>query len=531
MLGPTEAVGSRTDGSTQRNGRTQPGRLMAVRTLPRPLLAALLALAALTVPVLASVEATAKAPVAPPVHHPNVLLIVTDDQRWDTLWSMPIVQRELVDRGITFSNAFVSNPLCCPSRASILTGNYSHTTDVYRQTPPFGAFESFQDSSTLATWLHDSGYETGLFGKYIDAYQHAARIGYVPPGWDRWVAFVHSGYYDYGLTVDGRFETHAEDPGTDYSTSVLGTAAASFIGTAPPDRPLFVEFAPAAPHDPAVAAPEHETDFRDLPPSRPPSYEEADVSDKPAYVRSLAPLSPEWRNWIDGLRRRQYQTLQSVDEQVGAMLDALEETGRLDDTLIVFTSDNGLLWGEHRWMRKEVPYDEALRVPLVIRDDALPTPERSDDHLALNIDLAPTIAELASVPHPATDGRSLVPLLRDPSAAWRSDFLIEHMQGANPVPSYCGVRTETEKLVRYETGERELYDLADDRFELDNLANDPGHAADVQRLSARLDELCDPPPPGMDDATSTPAAAVVVGFSGVLGIAGLWMSRRRTSSG
>jgi N-acetylglucosamine-6-sulfatase len=400
---------------------------MGVRTLPRPLLAALLAFAALTAPVFAGVSATAKAPVPPPVHHPNVLLIVTDDQRWDTLWSMPIVQRELVDRGVTFSDAFVSNPLCCPSRASILTGNYSHTTTVYRQEPPFGAFESFRDSSTLATWLHDEGYTTGLFGKYIDAYQHAAITGYVPPGWDRWMAFVHSDYYTYSLSVDGRVEIHATDPSTDYSTSVLGTAAASFIGTAPTDRPLFVEFAPAAPHDPAVAAPEHEQDFRDLPPWRPPSYDEADVSDKPAYMRALARLTPEWMNWIDGFRRRQYQTLQSVDEQVGSLLDALEDSGRLDDTLIVFTSDNGLLWGEHRWMKKEVPYDEALRVPLVIRDDALPTPERSDDHLVLNIDLAPTIAELASVPHPDTDGRSLVPLLHDPSAPWRSDFLIEHM--------------------------------------------------------------------------------------------------------
>jgi N-acetylglucosamine-6-sulfatase len=504
---------------------------MGVRKLPRPLVAVLLALAALTVPVLAGVSATAKAPPPPPVHHPNVLLIVTDDQRWDTLWSMPVVQRELVDRGVTFSDTFVSNPLCCPSRASILTGNYSHTTAVYRQKPPFGAFETFQDHSTLATWLHDAGYETGMFGKYLDAYQHAAITGYVPPGWDRWMAFVHSGYYDYGLTVDGRFETHVEDPSIDYSTSVLGAAAASFIGTAPSDRPLFVEFAPAAPHDPATPAPEHEQDFRDLPEWRPPSYDEADISDKPAYMQRLPRLSPEWMNWIDGLRRHQYQTLQSVDEQIGALLDALEETGRLDDTLIVFTSDNGLLWGEHRWMKKEVPYDEALRVPLVIRDDRLPTSVSTDDHLVLNVDLAPTIAELASVPHPETDGQSLVPLLRDPSAPWRSDFLIEHMEGANAVPSYCGVRTETQKFVRYQTGERELYDLADDPYELHNLANDPAHASDVQRLSARLDELCDPPPPGMDAGGSTPAAAAVVGFSGLVGIAGLWVTRRRVSSG
>lgn len=123
---------------------------------------------------------------------PSILLIVTDDQRWDTLWAMPRVQRRVVDRGTTFHEAFVVNPICCPSRASILTGGYSHTTGVYRQIPPYGRFEALRDDSTLATWLDDAGYSTGLFGKYIDGYQHPALTGYVPPGWDRWVAFVHA---------------------------------------------------------------------------------------------------------------------------------------------------------------------------------------------------------------------------------------------------------------------------------------------------------------------------------------------------
>ena len=173
-------------------------RLGFVRRLPPPVLAVLLAFAALAVPLVASVSASAQTPAsvaAPAPERPNVLLIVTDDQRWDTLDAMPVVQQELMSRGVTFSHSFVSNPLCCPSRASILTGNYSHTTGVYRQTTPYGAFPSFHDASTLATWMHDAGYRTGLFGKYIDAYQSDALSGYVPPGWDRWVAFVHSGYY------------------------------------------------------------------------------------------------------------------------------------------------------------------------------------------------------------------------------------------------------------------------------------------------------------------------------------------------
>jgi arylsulfatase A-like enzyme len=498
-----------------------------VKRLPRPLIAVALACAVLAIPFVASIRPAAAVPPDEVPHHTNVVLIVTDDQRWDTLDAMPIVQRELVERGVTFSNAFVSNPLCCPSRSSILTGNYSHTTGVYRQAPPFGAFPSFRDGSTLATWLDDAGYQTGLFGKYIDAYQHAALTGYVPPGWDRWVAFVHSGYYDYDLSVDGTIETHGSDPATDYSTTVLGESAAAFVRSVPADQPLFVEFAPAAPHDPAIAEPRFEQDFPDLVPWRPPSFDEADVSDKPAYVQRFPPLTSASTSSVDGFRRRQLQTLQSADEQVGQLLDALEETGRLEDTLILFTSDNGLLWGEHRWVKKEVPYDEALRVPLVVRYDAGNIATRTEEHLALNIDLAPTIADLAGVEHPATEGVSLGPLLSDPSAPWRSDFLIEHMQGTNPVPTYCGVRTETQKFVRYVTGERELYDLAADPGELDNVAADPDHADDVARLERRLDELCVPAPPGMDEGMTAGAAALLVGVSGAMGVAGFRSTRRR----
>jgi N-acetylglucosamine-6-sulfatase len=498
-----------------------------VKRLPRPIVAGSIALAALAVPVFATVAASAQTPSVAAPARPNILLVVTDDQRWDTLDAMPIVQRELVARGVTFTDAFVSNPLCCPSRASILTGNYSHTTGVYRQITPFGAFPSFRDSSTLATWLDDAGYATGLFGKYIDAYQHDALIGYVPPGWDRWFAFVHSGYYNYGVTVDGVADFHGADPVADYSTSVLGEAAERFLRDTPAGQPVFVEFAPAAPHEPAIGEPRFDAMFRGMDAHRPPSYDEADVSDKPAYIRALPPLSGRWMNWIDGFRQQQYRTLQSVDEQVGRLLDTLEETGRLEDTVVVFTSDNGLSWGEHRWKKKEVPYDEALRVPMVVRYDRMMAGPRTDDALVLNVDIAPTIAGLARVDHPPTDGSSLEPLLADPSAPWRSDFLIEHMEGANPVPSYCGVRTRTQKYVRYETGERELYDLASDPFEMVNVVDEPARSAEVATLATRLDELCDPPPPGMDAGATGPVAIAFVGLSGAIGALGWRSSRRR----
>jgi arylsulfatase A-like enzyme len=458
-----------------------------------------------TIPAFRNANATA--PVARPAGAtPSVLLIVTDDQRWDTLWAMPNVRALIGGHGTTFDDAFVVNPLCCPSRSSILTGDYSHTTGVYREKPPFGAFPSFHDGSTIATWLHANGYTTGLFGKYIDAYQHAALTGYVPPGWDRWAAFVRSRYQDYKLTVDGDVRSYGSAQ-TDYSTNVLGDLADRFIRRT--EGPVFVEFAPAAPHAPAIPEPRDAEAFASLPPWRPPSYDEAEVSDKPAYVRDLPRLDPAERSAVDAFRRDQLATLQSMDRQVAKLIDALRDTGRLDDTLIVFTSDNGLSWGEHRWTKKEVPYEESIRVPLVVRFDPLTagTTTRSSE-LALNIDIAPTVADAAGIPV-ATDGRSLLPVLAGAgtAAGWRTRFLIEHMQGTNPVPTYCAVRTERYLYARYATGERELYDLRGDPYEMSDIAGtEPRQAAELQR---ELDVLCDPEPPGYHPREGAVAAAML----------------------
>ena len=433
---------------------------------------------------------------------PDVVVIVTDDQRYDTVWAMPTVRAELIDRGARFRDAFVVNALCCPSRSSILTGDYSHTTGVWRQSPPFGRFEWFDDSSTLATWLHGAGYTTGLFGKYLDGYQHAALTGYVPPGWDRWVAFVHSAYYDYKLTVDGRVEEHGSAP-SDYSTDVLAAGAADFIRST--DGPLFLGFTPAAPHAPAIPAPGDEGAFADLLPWRPPSYDEADVSDKPEWVRALPPIASARAAAIDAFRRNQYRSLLAVDRAVGEIVTALRDTGRLDDTLIIFTSDNGIAWGEHRWTKKEAAFDEVIRVPLVVRWDAGGVvPGAHPQGPALNIDIAPTIAEAAGIVTPATDGRSLLPLLRRRPVPWREDFLVEHLAGTNPIPTFCAVRSRGSMYVRYSDGEEELYDLSSDPSELDNLAAEPGSEDVLRDLRGRLETLCDPPPPGyLDDGLDT----------------------------
>ena len=470
---------------------------------------------------------TASAQTAPPEGPPDVVLIVTDDQRWDTLWAMPVVSQRLAARGVTFSEAFAVNPLCCPSRASILTGNYSHTHLVYRQDPPFGRFDWFDDASTLATWLDDAGYRTGLFGKYIDGGQHAAVTGYVPPGWDRWEAFVHAEMYDYGLTIDGTVRRYGTAP-NEHSTEVLADEAVAFIRET--EGPLFLVYAPAVPHAPAIPSPGDEDAFAELAPARPGSFDEPDVSDKPAWVRDLPRLNPGDEAEIDAFRRDQYRSLLGVDRAVGEILGALEEDGRLENTLVVYTSDNGILHGEHRWTKKEAPYEEAIRVPLVLSWDAAGWTARTETALALNIDVGPTIAEAAGASAPSTDGESLLPLLDGRSPAWRRDFLIEHLEGTNPVTTYCAVRTARWKYVRYATGEEELYDLEGDPFELENVASLPLEAETLDRLRARLRELCVPPPPGYDERSETRVPLLIGALVALVAFEIVGSRRRERSS-
>ena len=426
----------------------------------------------------------------------NIVLILTDDQRFDTMWAMPTVESQIVAKGIDFTKAYVSNPLCCPSRSTILTGEYSHTTGVYTNIAdqPYGGFPAFHDRSTVATWLHAAGYRTGLIGKYLNGYSGT----YVPPGWDRWfVTWEEGAYYNYEANANGRVLSYGSKPG-DYGTQVLGNKAADFIRTTDPGQPLFLYFAPHAPHDPAIPAPADRHAFSNLPRWRPPSYSEADVSDKPAYVRAHAPVPPAKAEKIQRTRQREYRCLLSIDRQVRKIIDALASTGRLSNTMIVFMSDNGYLWGEHRWYAKQVPYEEAMRVPVVIRDDALIDAPRSDDHLVVNIDLAPTFAALAGVKAPNADGRSLLPLLTSTDLPWRHDFLMEllNLNDDPGAPTYCGVHTDRYVYVDYKTGEEELYDLARDPYELRNQARSAAYHPVLSKLRSRLKELCRPAPPG-----------------------------------
>jgi N-acetylglucosamine-6-sulfatase len=438
----------------------------------------------------------------------NVIVILTDDQRPETLASMPNVQKFLVKHGVAFANSFVSDSLCCPSRASILTGNYAHTTGVYDNHPPHGGAPVFKaqgdDKSTIATWLHAAGYDTGLFGKYLNSYE-----GGVPPGWDRWVAFDYEpGYVPYyvfsnapGACV-GKPACRLPHKVTTYSTTYFGNAASDFIDTAPSNKPLFVYYAPYAPHLPSFPQPKYANRFGNLPQYRPPNYNEADVSDKPPWIRRLLRFDAVQGQQIYAERQAEYQTLITVDNQVGAIVASLRATHRLAHSVILFASDNGISWGEHRLTlgSKQVPYDEALRVPLVVRYEPSTRKPSTDNHLIVNVDWAATLADIAGAAHPPTEGRSFMPLLekRPLKRPWRTQFLLEHMNGNPPslAPAFCGIRSTQYMYARYTGGFEELYNVMTDPFELRNIASEPGEASEIAHMRALTAKECSPPPPG-----------------------------------
>jgi arylsulfatase A-like enzyme len=422
---------------------------------------------------------------------PNILLIVTDDQRADSPRVMPTLLNEIAGRGIRFRKAFVPNALCCPARVSILTGQHSHTTGVWGNSLQTG-YRKFDESSTVATWLDAAGYRTGFFGKYLNHWKDLDPT-HVPPGWDEWFAFHENccSYYGFTASVNGTATTFDASV---YSTTETARRAADFL-LATPGQPTFVLWAPDAPHAPARPETSKEDLFPNLKPYRPPNYMEADVSDKPPWVRGTSTWTAGERAETDALRRRMLQTLSSVDDGIRILLDALATSGRLSNTLIVYTSDNGFLLGEHRFKGKRFPWEASHRVPFIVRYDPLTSSPTRSDSLVLTIDIAPTIAELASIDPPAVDGKSLLPILRQERPNVRSRFVIEHGDGG-AAPHYCGVRSQNLLFVRYGTGQEEFYDYRVDPWELQNRAKNANRRKAVARLRRYARDHCVPEPPG-----------------------------------
>jgi arylsulfatase A-like enzyme len=439
----------------------------------------------------------------------NVVLILTDDQRFDTLQYMPNVQSLLVAHGLTFTNAFDNNPLCCPSRTTMMTGLTSgHSGVWWNENGPNGGYRAFvangDQNRTTFGWLHDAGYRTGLVGKFLNGYPLAKR-SWILPGVDDWQPFLldklgttgcdPGGYWATCYSNNGVLEKR---PSTDYSTTTSGDKAVGFISSAPADQPLYLYYAPRAPHLPTLPESAYASSCSAVPDISGPSYNTTIVNG-PAYETSQAPWGPNKRATWQGRWHDDCRTLLSVDDQVGRIVQSLQDTGRLGNTLIMFVSDNGFLFGEHRWEGKLVPYEESTRVPLVIRDDAvIPAGSQgtATTKLVTNLDFAPTFLSAAGLTRTGLDGQSLFPLLSGgPGFSPETDILIEH-QGGTQVPAYCGVRTPNWMYARYSTGEEELYHVSVDPYELTNVAANPTYATQLAKDKAAAEALCVPTPPG-----------------------------------
>jgi arylsulfatase A-like enzyme len=421
----------------------------------------------------------------------NVVVILTDDQTADSLPREPSVMPFLqaaagdpTEHWVTFPSAFVNTPLCCPSRATLLTGRYAHHHGVL--TNEDGA--RLDEATTVAAWLDAAGYHTGLVGKYLNAYPFG-RSSFVPAGWDEWWGKAQgpatSLYYDYTLIEQGAAVRFGDAP-EDYLTDVLADRAVGFIRDAPEDEPFFLWFAPTAPHPPWVPAPRHVGAFAGLPISSPPSVGEADVSDKPAWVRVLPEIDPAKRATLLEQHRESFETLLAVDDAIRSIVGALRTRGDLERTVIAFVSDNGYSFGEHRWIAKRCPYDECTGVPFLVRYP--PVQGRVEPALVSAVDLAPTIAELAGVAPPAfVDGTSLVPVLEGHEGG--SGTVYSEWVGDADIPAWWQLRTSTFAYIELGTGERELYDLRADPYELENAIHDSAYASVVERFAVALERF------------------------------------------
>jgi arylsulfatase A-like enzyme len=448
---------------------------------------------------------TAPAPKAPTIARtapPNIILILADDLDLSHMQYMPLVRKHLSARGTTFTNAFVTYSVCAPSRASILTGQYAHNHGVAENRPPAGSFRRFfedgREAQTIATWLQAAGYRTGLVGKYINRYPLPRNLAYVPPGWDDWRGYCdfismaeNRAYYEFDINENGRMVRYADEE-KDYLTDVLRGKALDFVAKSGDDQPFFLYLAPFAPHAPVTPAERHTALFPDLKAPRRPNYNEEDVSDKPAWVRELLPMTAEQQQATDEWFRKRVQAMQAVDEMVEALVQALEARGLLEHSYIFFTSDNGFQFGGHRMDHgKGDAYDESIRVPLIVRGPGV-AQGKSEPALALNIDFAPTFAAIAGAAVPdSVDGRSLLRTLTGKQTLRdaRSDFLVElHSKEEAGISDYFALRSADHLYVEYETGERELYDMQKDPYQLESLAKS-ADAALLTRLSARLAQL------------------------------------------
>jgi N-acetylglucosamine-6-sulfatase len=425
-------------------------------------------------------------------NRPNIVFVLTDDLSSNLLRFMPHVL-QMQRQGVTFKDYFVSDSLCCPSRASTFTGNFPHDTGIYSNTGKHGGFDQFyargEAQRTFAVALERAGYRTAMMGKYLNGYMGqkgmpaVAPATYVAPGWTRWdVAGWGYPEFDYALNQNGRLHSYGDRP-SDYLTDVLSRDAVSFINNSTAARkPFFLEVATFAPHSPFVPAPRNSGDFPGLTAPEPASFNQLPVN-APAWLANHPRLGPGDIATINRDFRKRAQSVEAVDDMIGQIEATLAADHVQGNTYVVFSSDNGLHMGEYRLMPgKMTAFDTDIRVPLIVDGPGVAAGS-SSTAMAENIDLAKTFTAIGGTTLPS-DGHSLLGLLHGvATTGWRNAILVEH-QGpvrrrtdpdfqlpvsGNP-PSYEAMRTHDFLYVEYKDGEREYYDLRSDPFELDNLA-------------------------------------------------------------
>ncbi|HEY8466492.1 MAG TPA: sulfatase [Solirubrobacterales bacterium] len=426
---------------------------------------------------------------------PNIVLLMTDDQEYDSLSVMPRTRRLLGRAGVTFENAFVSYPLCCPSRATFLTGQLAHNHGVVDNRAPEGGYSRLDHSETLPVWLQRAGYLTAHFGKYLNDYM---RDDGVPPGWHRWFGMAEPAarYFKATFVDDGEIRRTGTDP-AEYSTDLITDEAVEFIKSdEAASAPFYLSVGYVAPHvgksfvrgnhctdKGPEPAPRHLGRFlgREIP--RSPNFNEDDVSDKPSFIRETEKVLGETlRDKTDKYQCR-LETLLAVDESVARIVRALREAGELEDTYIFFVSDNGFVQGQHRLKGgKAVPYEDSIRVPMFVRGPGVARGAVARE-LVANTDFAPTMIAIArgeaALPQ---DGESLLPALAHPERVSGRAIPLESFRP----DGFRGVRTDRYSYAeRTATGEVELYDLRADPYQLESVHDDPRY----ERARAALAEL------------------------------------------
>ncbi len=436
-------------------------------------------------------------PTPAPTPRPNFIVVLADDLDMPSMPELDTLASNFSLDGVTFSHAYTTHPLCTPTRASLLTGMYTHNHRVLRNVPPTGGYPVFRqhEERTIATLLHDAGYRTALIGKYMNSYPDDVPASEaIPPGWDRWFGHVTSfegeRYYNYWVNDQGEISFRGSNP-ADYDTDVLAAEAEGFLEVATAgSSPFFLYVSLQAPHiHPITPADRHARHFIRSEAPRLPSFNEEDVSDKPAFVQNKPLLDERRIRELDVLQRGRLESMLAVEELLVRLLARLEASQQLARTYVFFTSDNGFCMGVHRlFARKRNFYEETIHVPLMVRGPGVLRGANVDALVEL-IDLPATLLDLAGLSAPESfDGRSLRTLLTEgvPPADWRDEVLVEFY---SEEMAY-GLRTPDYMYTDLSPLEQELYDMRTDPFQLENLIRvaDPEL---IEQLAARLESKKD----------------------------------------